>query len=304
MKMKQIKTVELPFETDHKYKVYHDGSHYCATLVCKGLAHKNERKDDEIRDTFNEFYRDLKGLPKRDFIKTIRVKMENAFPRLDKIELSAQIDLNIKRVLHNVYARKKRFRRKVHLNKWNYFVTFTYSDDIMSEKDFSRRLKKCLSNLATRRKWRVVGCFERGGDTNRLHFHCLIYVPQNQMIGEISDREDFDTRKGHMQVTHCNSFFEKAFGRNDFETINEAELAHGNLIEYMLKYIEKSGSRFFCTRGVNECVTLRLKDRSIATTFFQWVTKYVLFDDEIDWARDVAKLYLEKPTQLSMFDIV
>ena len=64
----------------------------------------------------------LKGDEMTAYIKAGILLLFPDYPALDKY-----IADKIERKLHNLYARKKRFRRKANLNRWNYFVTFTYA---------------------------------------------------------------------------------------------------------------------------------------------------------------------------------
>ena len=54
---------------------------------------------------------------------------------------------------------------------------------------------------------------------------------------------------GKMTITRINTFFENGFGRNDFRPVNEKEITHGNTINYLLKYISKSGEKIVYSRG-------------------------------------------------------
>ncbi len=111
-----------------------------------------------------------------------------------------------------------------------------------------------------------MGVFERASKTGRLYFHALLYVPDGEMIGQITERNEYDTEKGKMQITHPNSFFENNFGRSDFTEISEVELTHGNAVDYLLKYISKTGERIVYSRGTATEICLRLKAEEILTT--------------------------------------
>ncbi len=116
-----------PAETPY-YKIYNDGGHYIATrCVCsqkKPPEHKNKREDIDI--LFDSLYAAamqdvLKGIELTAYIKAGILLLFPDYPALDKY-----IANKIERKQHNLYARKKRFRRKANLNRWNYFVTVTY----------------------------------------------------------------------------------------------------------------------------------------------------------------------------------
>lgn len=57
---------------------------------------------------------------------------------------------NFKRKRHNGKARKLRMDRKMSINGFNYFVTFTYSDEKMTEEEFIKKLKSYLRNNVNR----------------------------------------------------------------------------------------------------------------------------------------------------------
>lgn len=146
-----------PVETPY-YKIYHDGGHYIATRCgCKRktVPHKHSREDIDI--LFDSLYATamqdgLNGDEMAAYIKSGILLLFADYPELDNY-----ITDKIERKQRNLYARKKRFRRKAHLNRWNYFVTITYADDKQDEFSFRKKLRCCLSHLHTRRGWRYMG---------------------------------------------------------------------------------------------------------------------------------------------------
>lgn len=219
------------------YKIYNDGGHYigsrCYRSSVKPSRRKTTRSDIDI--LFDSLYATAKQNELTDEKATEYIKAEILLLFPDYPDLDAYVADKIERKQRNLRARRKRFRRKANLNRWNYFVTFTYDDSKQDEYTFRKKLRKCLSNLHTRRKWRYMGVFERAPETGRLHFHGVFYVPEGEMIGVIEEKSDYSTAQGKMQTRHENDFFEKAFGRNDFERLNEIELKRGNSISYILK---------------------------------------------------------------------
>ena len=200
----------------------------------------------------------------------------------------------------NLFARKKRFRRKAFLNKWNYFLTFTYDGDRHSESAFKEKLRKCLSNLHSRRGWLYMGVWERAPKTGRLHFHAIAYVPPGQMVGSIYERRDYSSKKHAYQITHGNTFFEARFGRCDFSELSDAELRHGNTMSYLLKYLGKTNDRIVYSRGIPSEVFGYVEDDDIAAEYFYFVRKLVLFDDVI---LDEDLLISENFTSIPLFHI-
>ncbi len=294
----------FPFfeEPPKMYKIYNDGGHYIATRYCRSyvrpVPHSAAR--DEIDLLFDKLYQnamqgDLRGEALRAFFKS---GLEAQFP--DHPDLDGYIEDRLGRVRHNLYVRKRRFRRKGYLNKWNYFVTFTYDDEKQSEETFRKRLRVCLSHLHTRRGWRYMGVFERAPETGRLHFHGVFFIPEGEMIGKIEEKTDYSTAQSKMQTRHENDFFMKRFGRNDFEELNEMELRQGQTLKYILKYIDKTGERIVYSRGIPTVIYREVEDEDIITEMQRYGTKYILWDNVITWERDVMHY---KKRQMSFFDL-
>lgn len=306
---------DLPFEWFDKspawgipdkgiYKVYNDGSHYVGSLFRRHCS-----RDSISSDFSGKKRKPIFKKPIDEYMNAIYpIAIQNGFKgkalanhlyseldgKFDVDDLGDYVDRQISRRWHNLHNRKKRFRRKAYLNKWNYFITVTYADGKHTEEQFKRKLRKCLSNLATRRGWRYMGVWENGTKTDRLHFHALLYVPDGEMLGRIYESEDYSTTKHEMQITHPNTFFERQFGKNDFKEINEMEFKKGNTTEYLLKYIGKSNSRIVYSRGIPSAVYIELKDTDIACEMEERPLTYVLFDDIIDWERDVMRFRYEQ----------
>lgn len=290
-------------KTDERlYTIYNDGGHYIAVPRLKrskkGVSTSHELTAPEI--AFNSLYTHAmrNGLEKQALADYVQGELSALFP--DITDVGGFVAEKILRKQKSLYARKKRFRRKAFLNIWNYFVTITYDDKKHDEESFRKKLRRCLSNLHTRRGWKYMGVFEYAPETHRLHFHALMYIPDGEMIGAIDELKDYSTAQGQMQVTHSNSFFAESFGRNDFEMLNEQELRHGGTINYLLKYISKTDERIVYSRGIPTEICRKVKDKDIATTMLDYVRKYLLFDDVIKYERDVAH-YSRK--QMSVIDI-
>ena len=271
-------------------KVYNDGSAYIAVPTQK---FKRKRYRTTVRhaidDLFDQIY--LQAL-KENVSKTamhayVKARLQEVYPGM--WGLDDFVTKKIHAVYRNLAVRKKRFRRKAFLNPWNYFVTFTYDDEKQSEDSFKKKLRKCLSNLHTRRGWMYMGVFERAPETNRLHFHAIMYIPEGQMTGEIYERRDYSTKQHKMQVTHPNKFFEQTFGRNDFESLSEVELRRGSTMNYLLKYLEKTEERIIYSRGIPTDFYKDINDDDVVCEMVDFVIKYVLFNDVVDYDVDVTQ---------------
>ena len=273
------------------YKVYHDGGHYIAQPLYD-TVHFRVKNLTLGRDTrnmlFNNLYSNalndgLKGDDLKDYIKS---GLLNLFP--DDGGIDEYIEKMSERFIANLHKRVKRFKRKMNLNRWNYFVTFTYDDAKHDEESFRRKLRKTLSNLFTRRGWKYIGVFERAPDTGRLHFHGVFYIPDGEMLGKLELKRDYSTASGHMQETVENTFFSSNYGRNDFKELSAFDMKSGRTANYLLKYISKTNEKLICSRGVPSAIFMKLSDDDLAAEMQDYVTKYVLFDDVVDYRKDIV----------------
>ena len=288
----------------HLYKVYNDGGHYIATRIYKSeTPHSNHYTEKEDVDyLFDSLYKNAvsAGCKRAEMVDYIRNGILQLFPRF--VGVDEYIERKIKAQRHNLSVRKKRFKRKADLNEWNYFVTFTYDDKKHDEETFRKKLRKCLSNLHTRRGWRYMGVFEKAPETGRLHFHGLFNIPEFEMIGELTEKKDYSTAQHKMQTYVENDFFKSAFGRNEFDELSNEQLKYGSTKDYILKYIGKTDERIVYSRGIKTEIQKWLTDEDIITEYTDYVTKYILFDKVIDYVKDVLKLTHNK--QLSIFTAV
>lgn len=228
------------------------------------------------KELFNEVYNESKDMPhserKEKLVESIAPYMES------EDEARLFVDANIERTKRNLQARKVRIMRKVYLNEFNYFCTFTYDDNLHTEDSFKRKLKKCLYHLTERRGWQYIGVWERSPVKKRLHFHGLIYVPDGAMKGNIAEVRDYSLITHKMQITHQNDYFKSKFGRNDFEPIDEPTRM-GDAIAYIMKYLEKSGEKIFSSKGLPQFVISDILEDDVVCRYGQEDKKLLLFDD-------------------------
>lgn len=284
------------------YKIYKDGNHYVGTRFLPYAVKR--RIDTKSAITVEQRYFDKQyvlalqsGVKARDMFSTMKTTMLEQYSNFEDIDNF--ISNNIKRKKHNFYVRLKRFKRKANLNLWNKFVTITYDDKKMNAETFRTRLRKCLSNLHTRRKWRYMGVFELGEDNKRLHFHALMYIPDDKMIGKIIEKRDYSIKQHAIQITHSNTFFADKFGRNDFEDLSQSEIQYGNTLTYLTKYLHKTNGRIIYSRGIPTEIYKEVHERDIATEMLDFVIKYVFYDDIIDIDKDIMHF---EYTQGNIFD--
>lgn len=286
------------------YKVYNDGRHYLGMPFVKNSKKKDiprhVKEKSELDLVFGQLFLDAMklGLCQGDFSKSKKLKefLKNELTAhfngliFEVINIDLYVEEGIKRALNNMYKRTKRFKRKTYINKWNYFITVTYdSKKWSSEEDFKKSLKKFFSNQNTRRGWKVMGTFELSPTENRLHFHGFGYIPEGSMIGEIIETKDYSTKFKCMQTIHQNSHILDKYGRNEFEAITEEQIKYGNMIEYILKYIVKSGEKLFYSRGIPTEIILEVKDEKIAVKLYDFCLKLIFFDEVVNEVEDYFK---------------
>lgn len=206
------------------------------------LIEQNKKNDEIIHDLKDMIYSDY------DFIEFYDLENSNYAKKINDY-----IEKFVERERENLINRKKLFKRKALNNEWNYFVTFTYDDKKHDEDSFVKSLKKKLQNLHTNYNWLYMGCFERS-KTGRLHFHGLVYVPPGTMRGSITKVDYYDTTSHKKAVSYINSEFEDKLGRNDFKPISKLDYTFSKSLDYILKYIGKSGNKIVYSRGIKDDV--------------------------------------------------
>lgn len=116
-----------PFTSE--YKIYHDGSHYIARESVKGLKRRARKRERSELVTLFDFLFDeaIKSDIATDEEKKqyIEDKFINDYC-IELPDIKDFIEENFARKMRNIWQREKRFRRKAYLNRWNFFVTFTY----------------------------------------------------------------------------------------------------------------------------------------------------------------------------------
>lgn len=293
---------------DGWYKIAHDGGHFVATRIVR--SQRKHVGGRQLREDIDICFDSLYAAALRKGLKdTKREKAMTAFIRAGMVKLYAgqpalddYIAEHIRRKRHNLYARKKRFRRKAYLNKWNYFLTFTFDSAKHTPETFRKKLRKCLSNLHTRRGWRYMGVFEYSPEKERLHFHALAYIPDGEMLGKVEEKQSYSPQEGRMRTRHENSFFAEGFGVNDFTEINETALTYGHTVDYILKYLEKQGERIVYSRGIPTAICKKLTATDIITEFVHYgCVTCVLFDNILSWERDIMHY---RPKQMSLIDVI
>ncbi len=237
-----------------------------------------ERHISTRADEFLKWYRESYGMRKKEQYAFIASKLAPYFESDEALHKYLDYKMECKR--RSETARRIRCQRRAALHELSYFATFTYDDKKATEKEFEKRLLTALSNLASRKGWKYMGTWERGGDTDRLHFHAVLYIPEGKMVGKLKLKRDYDVKKKRMVERMENSFFWDRFGRNKFELIDGTALTIGTAVSYIIKYIEKSGGRIICSKGLRTFIETDIdNDDVVAQLREDDDKKYLLFDD-------------------------
>lgn len=144
-----------------KAKVYNDGSHFIAmppeNFPRPKRRYKPKSKREESPDSpkakFETAYSESQSLPKRERKKYIKEKLQGTFPNEEHEK--EFIESNIERKKINAAKRRVRLMRKVYLQEWNYFVTFTFSGELHTEETFKEKLRNTLKHMVSRKGWKL-----------------------------------------------------------------------------------------------------------------------------------------------------
>ena len=209
------------------------------------------------------------------------------------------VDSNIERKRRNLIMRRIRLTRKVNLQTFNYFVTFTFNGKLHTEESFRKGLKKTLANFASRKGWKYVGVWERSPKKQRLHFHGLFYIPEGTMPGLMIEVNDYCLSSHRRQITHQNTYFNERFGRSDFEAIDDKKTL-GRSVAYIMKYLEKTGERIVYSKGLPQYFVSDIMDDDVVRPIGLEDKKLLLFDNFDCWdeGEHMGKVSTETIAQL------
>lgn len=285
-------------------KIYNDGSHYIAIpqtnnptkqkknptkKVCTGkklqtAKNKTDKTVTEIltpKERFEKIYRENNGKRKADKIEILTKELKQDFKTAEEF-----IEKNIERLQRNKIVRKTRLARKINLNEWNRFCTFTYSDEKHTEESFRKGLSEVLKRMVHRKGWKYIGVWERGGERNRLHFHGLFNIPDGTMPPLMIEVNDYNFNTHRRQITHQNTYFNDRFGRSDFETIKDNSTL-GSAVAYIMKYLEKTGEKIVYSKGLPQYFISDIMDEDIICPIGLEDKKLLLYDDFRCWDEGV-----------------
>ncbi len=228
------------------------------------------------KQLFEELYKQTVDLKPKARTRKIVEEMLPYFK--SKRQTEKYVEAQFDRIHRNFVCRRIRLSRKVNLQEFNYFCTFTYDDALHTEESFKKKLQGCFKMMCHRRGWKYIGVWERVPETHRLHFHGIFYIPEGQMVGELIKVKDYNTTRRKMQETVQNTYFNERFGRSDFEEIYD-RVSLGSAVEYILKYIKKTGEKVVYSRGLPQYFISDILDDDVVCPTGIEENKLLLFDD-------------------------
>lgn len=267
-------------------KIYNDGNHYIAIPHTERRTKRKRKTVEETiivddRETtkkayFDELYAQSKSRKEKTVKAEVLEKMSEHFDK--KSDAVLFVESNMMRKKRNLACRRTRLMRKAALQDFNYFCTFTYDSDKMTEVLFRKKLSYVFNNLSTRKGWKYIGVWERGRETSRLHFHGLFLIPEGTLPGTLEMNSGFSfSTKRRQHFLEC-TYFAERFGRNEFAPI-ERERDYEQELIYMVKYIEKTGGKIVYSRGLPQFFISDVMDEDIVCPYDEEQQKYVLADD-------------------------
>ncbi len=211
----------------------------------KGIVEPNEtakktpqrRVKMTLRELFNHYY---DGYSKMKWKERWSKMMKDFAPYIEDQDRRKEFLLeNFKRKRHNENARKLRMNRKMSINGFNYFVTFTYDDEKMTAEQFKKKLKAYLKNNVSRLGWKYIGVWEGWDGSVRLHFHALMYIEENAIPGTNIIERKYNPVSKQMETHTRNTEFNEKFGLSTIEKIIPE--VRNRAYDYITKYMNKGG---------------------------------------------------------------
>lgn len=183
---------------------------------------------------------------------------------------------NFKRKGHNEKARKRRMERKMALNGFNYFVTFTYSDEKMTREQFIKKLKAYLRNNVNRNGWKYIGVWEGLDESVRLHFHALMYISAETLPGENYVERKYNPVTKQMETHTRNTEFNEKFGLSTIEEIIP-QLRYC-AYNYITKYMNKGG-KMMMSRNCPTFIKCGIKKKELLVYLNDDCTSFLTMSD-------------------------
>ena len=253
-------------------------------------AETQEKSQKKVKRTtrkeiFEELYVKYSNLKK----KTKKQKILEEMKPLFKFDEMAEkyVEEQFERKERNLICRRVRMNRKINLQKFNYFVTFTYDSKKIEESKFRRYLMRELRKRCKDYDWKYVGVWERSVGNNRLHFHALMSIPEGTMTpGGLKPVTGYSIRLGRMETINQSPFFYDLFGRNDFEEVFDKR-GLGEAIAYISKYLGKSGEKIVFSKNLPQYFISDIWEEDVVCNIGLEDRKLLLFDDFTCWNEGV-----------------
>ena len=273
-----------------KTKIYFDGSHYIGipktAQYWKKRKHKSKPRTNETETKVKAMLSEKTNETKQEKTKRVIKELDNEIKNF--AHSKSIVDNVISKYKRNRIVRYTRLSRKVGLQQWTHFCTFTYDSNKLTEIEFREKFLNCLRHLSNRKKWKYIGVFERSPELQRLHFHGIFVIPE--MVGEIIETKDYSTKTHQMQIAHQNTFFLTRFGRNDFKPIEDNAMAQ-KAVRYILKYIRKTGEKVIYSKHLQTYFVTDVMEDDVICTIGQENRKILFFDDFKCWDLVNGKLF-------------
>lgn len=310
-----------------KVKIYNDGSHYIGLPIihleeeksetmqnsCNGIPGFSSVSTDDLpfdlsdsweryiaaKEVFEKYYSYSMSLSKKERLDFLHSKLDGFFSSFDMATKFIQGNLN--RKYRNFVYRRLRCLRKLNLTDFNYFCTFTYDDKKLSEADFRKKFSYFIQNRATRDGWSYIGVWERGSETERLHFHALINMPEGTLPGKNVKKRKWSSKVKRLVTVIENDYILERFGVNDFSPIDlEDANEYNDILCYLLKYIEKSGERLVYSRGLSTFLEAYIDEEDdVLCLNYSPCLRYTLYDDFRVFNPDGTLIGINNETLLS-----
>lgn len=282
-----------------KGKFRHDGNHfYCIQRVPSINAGKERSKVViPYEETLEKHYRAALKKGIKSVRKAIVPYIKSELYRENIHTLSdSEIEFAAVRLKHNYKNRVKTFENKVHLNmnQFNFFVTVTYDDKkFPSEEAFRKRLTKLWRNLAVNHGWRQIGVFEHGEKGERLHYHAILFIPKDGLVGKFAPERHYSTKRKQWEYRCTLDYFTERFGKNEFAPLDEALAKGDHSIDYLCKYAEKSGERFIYSRGIKGDFEQSITAEELLAEYNDYIDHFVVDNESIVVTYQIGSLASE-----------
>ncbi len=293
----------VPASETFPCKFRHSGSHFYAIQKTTSINAGKTRSRVEIPfgETIEKHYRAAFKNIKKRYLKV----RDDIVPYIDRNlreEIGDQVsreevEFAAIRLKHNYRNRRKTFENKVHLNvgQFNFFVTVTYDPKkFSSEEQFRKRLTKLWRNLAVNYGWRQIGIFENGELGERLHYHAIVFIPKDGVVGNFVPERCYSIKRRKWEYRCTLDYFTKRFGKNEFAPLDKGLAEKGDhSIDYLCKYAEKSGERFIYSRGIKGDFQQSIGPDEILAQYNDFVEHLVVLDNSIHVDFFLGSLKLE-----------